>query len=170
MRTLRFIAFAALAVVSVAAFAAASMLKVTKQVTINAPADDVWAKIKNFDSLDKWHPAVEKDQIVAGRISRVGRCTHAQNADFATRAAMVAALGRPPRSCPRRSRTSAAGIPSTVFNFPAITTDPGRDGGPGVCARATVATANVSRTGMTIRLAGCINRRVYDATVALRLR
>ncbi len=72
MRTLRFIAFAALAVVSVAAFAAASMLKVTKQVTINAPADDVWAKIKNFDSLDKWHPAVEKDQIVAGKNNEVG--------------------------------------------------------------------------------------------------
>ena len=72
MRTLRFIAFAALAVVSVAAFAAASMLKVTKQVTINAPADDVWAKIKNFDSLDKWHPAVEKDQIVSGKNNEVG--------------------------------------------------------------------------------------------------
>ena len=40
--------------------------------SINAPADEVWAKVKNFDGLDKWHPAVEKDQIVAGKNNEVG--------------------------------------------------------------------------------------------------
>jgi carbon monoxide dehydrogenase subunit G len=33
--------------------------KVTEKITIDAPADAVWAEIKNFDSLAKWHPAVE---------------------------------------------------------------------------------------------------------------
>ena len=72
MRTLRLIAFAALAAVSMAAFAAAMPLKVTKQVTINAPADRVWATVKNFDSLDKWHPALESDKIVSGKNNEVG--------------------------------------------------------------------------------------------------
>ena len=72
MRTLRLIAFAALMAVSVAAFAAAAPLKVTKQVTINAPADQVWAAVKNFDSFDKWHPAVASDKIVSGKNNEVG--------------------------------------------------------------------------------------------------
>ena len=72
MKTLKLIASAALAAVSVAAFAAATQLKVTKEVTINAPADQVWAKIRDFDSLDKWHPALESDKIVSGKNNEVG--------------------------------------------------------------------------------------------------
>ena len=72
MRAIKIIAFAAIAAVSAAAFAAATVLKVTKQATINAPADQVWAKIRNFDGLGTWHPAVEKDEIVAGKNNEVG--------------------------------------------------------------------------------------------------
>ena len=72
MRTLNTIAFAALAAVSVAAFAAAPMLKVSKQVTIDAAPDAVWAKIKDFNGLNTWHPAVEKDEIVSGKNNEVG--------------------------------------------------------------------------------------------------
>jgi len=32
--------------------------KVSEKVTIEAPADAVWAKIKNFNALKDWHPAV----------------------------------------------------------------------------------------------------------------
>jgi carbon monoxide dehydrogenase subunit G len=32
--------------------------KVIEKVTINAPAATVWARIKNFDALKDWHPAV----------------------------------------------------------------------------------------------------------------
>ena len=32
--------------------------KVVETITINAPAAVVWAKIKNFDALKDWHPAV----------------------------------------------------------------------------------------------------------------
>ena len=32
--------------------------KVQEKITINAPADAVWARIRNFDGLKDWHPAV----------------------------------------------------------------------------------------------------------------
>ncbi|MBT2322800.1 SRPBCC family protein [Variovorax paradoxus] len=32
--------------------------KVSEKLTIEAPADAVWAKIKNFNALKEWHPAV----------------------------------------------------------------------------------------------------------------
>lgn len=33
--------------------------KVVEKVTIDAPAAQVWAQIKDFDALAKWHPAVK---------------------------------------------------------------------------------------------------------------
>jgi mxaD protein len=48
------------------AFAAPKQLKVVETITINAPADKVWAAAKDFDSLDKWHPAIAKDEIISG--------------------------------------------------------------------------------------------------------
>lgn len=33
--------------------------KVVEKIAIDAPADKVWAIIKDFDALAKWHPAVE---------------------------------------------------------------------------------------------------------------
>ena len=33
--------------------------KVTETITIDAPADKVWALVHNFDALKDWHPAVE---------------------------------------------------------------------------------------------------------------
>ena len=32
--------------------------KVVEKISIDAPADAVWAKLKNFDALKDWHPAV----------------------------------------------------------------------------------------------------------------
>ena len=72
MKTMQMIAFAALATMSAAAFAAAQVLHVSKEVTIDAPADQVWAKIKDFDGLATWHPALESDKIVAGKNNEVG--------------------------------------------------------------------------------------------------
>lgn len=72
MRTLKTIAFAAFAAVSVAAVAAAPVLKVSKEVTIDAAPDAVWAKIKDFNGLNTWHPAVEKDELVSGKNNEVG--------------------------------------------------------------------------------------------------
>lgn len=33
--------------------------KVVEKIAIDAPADKVWALVKDFDALAKWHPAVE---------------------------------------------------------------------------------------------------------------
>jgi mxaD protein len=52
------------------------VLKVTKEVTIDAAPDAVWAKIKDFDGLNTWHPAVEKDEIVSGKNNEVGAVRH----------------------------------------------------------------------------------------------
>jgi mxaD protein len=47
-------------------------LKVVKSVDIAAPVDKVWDSIKNFDSLDKWHPGFAKDEIVKGENNKPG--------------------------------------------------------------------------------------------------
>src|ERR1700674_1711853 len=46
--------------------------KVVETTTIKAPADKVWAAVKDFDSLNKWHPAVAKDEIVTGTNNKPG--------------------------------------------------------------------------------------------------
>lgn len=40
--------------------------KVTEQVTIEAPAATVWGRIRNFDALKDWHPAVAKSPADKG--------------------------------------------------------------------------------------------------------
>ena len=41
-------------------------LHVTQTIVIQAPVDTVWAAAKDFDGLAKWHPALEKDEIIKG--------------------------------------------------------------------------------------------------------
>ena len=40
--------------------------KVTEKISINAPADAVWARIRNFDALKDWHPAVAESPADKG--------------------------------------------------------------------------------------------------------
>ena len=40
--------------------------KVTEKITIEASADAVWAKIRNFDALKDWHPAVAESPADKG--------------------------------------------------------------------------------------------------------
>jgi carbon monoxide dehydrogenase subunit G len=40
--------------------------KVTEKVSINAPADAVWARIRNFDALKDWHPTVAESPADKG--------------------------------------------------------------------------------------------------------
>jgi mxaD protein len=47
-------------------------LSVTETAEIKAPIDKVWATIKDFDGLDKWHPGFAKDEIVKGKNNAVG--------------------------------------------------------------------------------------------------
>ena len=41
-------------------------LKVVKSVNIAAPVDKVWDAVKDFDSLNKWHPGFAQDELVKG--------------------------------------------------------------------------------------------------------
>ncbi|MFA6229991.1 MAG: SRPBCC family protein [Rhodanobacter sp.] len=66
MNRIRTLAIAALVLIPGVTLAAAPTLKVSKSVTIHAPAAAVWAKAKDFNALNTWHPAVAKDEIIAG--------------------------------------------------------------------------------------------------------
>ncbi|MBS0420755.1 MAG: SRPBCC family protein [Proteobacteria bacterium] len=56
-----------------AAFAdAPKTLKVVKSVNVTAPVDTVWNAVKDFDSLNKWHPGFAADEIQKGENNKVG--------------------------------------------------------------------------------------------------
>jgi mxaD protein len=73
---LRLLAATALLLTATVSFAAAPLLKVTRTVTIDAPADQVWAKCGDFDALDRWHPAVAKDTLTKGKNNVPGAVRH----------------------------------------------------------------------------------------------
>jgi Polyketide cyclase / dehydrase and lipid transport len=70
-RTIALVYFVLLTAAGLAC-AAAPMLKVSKNVEINASAAKVWGQIKDFSGLNTWHPAVESDQIVEGSDNKPG--------------------------------------------------------------------------------------------------
>ncbi len=52
--------------------------KLTASVTINAPADKVWAVIKNFDDMS-WHPAIANTEGKGGNKKKATRVLTLQN-------------------------------------------------------------------------------------------
>jgi mxaD protein len=68
----RLIAFAALLFFPIVLWAARKSLRVTEAIEIAAPPDVVWAKAKDFNGLNKWHPAVKKAEIIEGENNRKG--------------------------------------------------------------------------------------------------
>ena len=58
--------------VEAAPAAEAALLNVSQSVSINAAADAVWAKSRDFNNLNGWHPAVAKLEIVEGSNNVVG--------------------------------------------------------------------------------------------------
>lgn len=63
---------AALVAASSLGFAAAPQLKASQSIEIDKPAAVVWERIRSFDALHAWHPAVAKDEIVSGKNNEVG--------------------------------------------------------------------------------------------------
>lgn len=72
MKLVRSIVFAALVAAPGLGFAAAPVLKVSKSVIIHAAPDVVWDKVKNFDGINTWHPAVARDELIAGTNNTAG--------------------------------------------------------------------------------------------------
>jgi uncharacterized protein YndB with AHSA1/START domain len=49
------------------------MIKVYTSSVIDAPADTVWAQVRDFDALPQWHPAIAESRIEGGAASdRIG--------------------------------------------------------------------------------------------------
>jgi mxaD protein len=72
VKTFMTVTCAALFLLSGSSWAAATPLAVTKTVTVNAPAGQVWAKVKDFNGLNNWHPAIAKAEVVEGENNKVG--------------------------------------------------------------------------------------------------
>ena len=72
MNIVRSFFFAVLMAAPGLGFAAAPVLKVSKSVIIHASPAVVWEKVSNFDGINTWHPAVAKDEIVAGTNNKPG--------------------------------------------------------------------------------------------------
>ena len=54
-------------------------IRVSETVEIKAPIDKVWATVRDFDSLNKWHPGFASDELVSGgNGGRCGEKTHHQ--------------------------------------------------------------------------------------------
>ena len=51
---------------------AAGNIFVSKTIAIEAPAASVWAKVKDFNALNAWHPAVAKTDILEGENNMPG--------------------------------------------------------------------------------------------------
>jgi mxaD protein len=47
-------------------------LRVVQSVEIKAPAEKVWATVKDFDGLNKWHPGFSADELVSGSNGKAG--------------------------------------------------------------------------------------------------
>jgi mxaD protein len=47
-------------------------LRVVETVQVKAPLETVWATVKDFDSLNKWHPGFTGDELVSGANGKVG--------------------------------------------------------------------------------------------------
>jgi len=45
------------------------MAKIFTSSAINAPIDEVWAKIRDFNALPDWHPAIADSHIENGEPS-----------------------------------------------------------------------------------------------------
>lgn len=51
---------------------AAGNISISKTIAIDAPAAEVWDKVKDFNALNTWHPAVAKTEILKGDNNKVG--------------------------------------------------------------------------------------------------
>jgi mxaD protein len=65
-KSLAGVALFVMAACGVALAAPPKPLSVTETIEIKAPLAKVWDTIKDYDSLNKWHPGFAKDEIVKG--------------------------------------------------------------------------------------------------------
>jgi hypothetical protein len=66
MKTKLTTALFALLLTPIFAYAQGTLLNVYQTLDVNAPADDVWEAIKDFDGLSNWHPLFAESVLVSG--------------------------------------------------------------------------------------------------------
>lgn len=116
-------------------------LKVVKSVEINAPVDKVWAAVKDFDSLNKWHPAFAKDEIVKGTNNQPGAVRQLTVKDGPTFTEELLAFDEATHSYRYRIIESPLPITSYVSH---LAVRPGRNGGSRVTWSGTFKRKNTS--------------------------
>lgn len=68
----RFALTAVLSLLTSAALADHDLLSATETVDIDARPHKVWQRIRNFNGLNEWHPAVAKSNLVNGQNNKPG--------------------------------------------------------------------------------------------------
>ena len=116
-------------------------LKVVKSVEINAPVDKVWAAVKDFDSLNKWHPAFVKDEIVKGTNNQPGAVRQLTVKDGPTFTEELLAFDAATHSYRYRIIESPLPITNYVSH---ISVRPGRNGGSRVTWSGTFKRKNTA--------------------------
>ncbi|HYL70106.1 MAG TPA: SRPBCC family protein [Candidatus Dormibacteraeota bacterium] len=72
MRTMMLLTMGAALASSAAWAEPPKTLHVTETVEIKAPVEKVWETVRDFDSLNKWHPGFSSDVLVSGDKNTVG--------------------------------------------------------------------------------------------------
>ncbi len=98
-------------------------LHVAQTIVIKAPVESVWAASKDFDGLAKWHPAVEKDEIVKGTNNMPGAIRSLSLKGGGTIREQLLAFGEPTHSFKYKILESPLPVTSYVSTF---TVKPGK--------------------------------------------
>ncbi len=116
-------------------------LKVVKSVEVQAPVDKVWAAVKDFDALDKWHPGFAKDVITKGTNNQPGAVRTLTIKDGPSFTEELLAFDENTHSYRYRIVESPLPITSYVSH---ISVKPGRNGGSHVTWTGTFKRKNTS--------------------------
>jgi len=116
-------------------------LKVVKSVDVAAPVDKVWATVKDFDGLNKWHPGFAKDEIVKGTNNQPGAVRALTIKDGPTFTEELLAFDEATHSFRYRIIDSPLPITSYVSH---LSVKPGRNGGSHVTWSSTFKRKNTS--------------------------
>jgi hypothetical protein len=91
------------------------MAKVFVSSVVNAPADTVWAAIRDFNGLPSWHPVVTGSEIQGGKPSDQVGCVRVLTlGDGASVVETLLALDDPGRSCTYNILESPLGVSGYV--------------------------------------------------------
>ena len=91
------------------------MANVYVSTVIDAPADTVWARVRNFNGMPQWHPAIADSRIENGEpADRIGCIRHFHTRDGGTIRERLLALSDYEYSCTYAILESPMGVENYV--------------------------------------------------------